>query len=441
MTNAITNFYSTPRDVVKLIFLRVPIVQRIFCLPLVCKLFRGCELDSDCKIRFENLTFEDFTSLKERISTFSEKDMVKLVSKLKEGYLLHLIIKVYLSSNYILWKEVVPDPDASPFTFMNKFEQFVVAYHNYKKLLRPLSSITKIETLETSLPQRAGEWGKVFSLPNENWIQLAPENSLPIFLEAMILANKSNYPALRIWKAIYLIQCNADYTQGKNILEDMAAQNNAQAQYALGLLYHSGINGTCQNWTALRYFLKAAEKEYIPAEYAAGIIYDELKNDKEATRWYRKAAEHNHAPSQHCLGWALQEGLGVPKNEQEAVQWYRRSAEQNHPQGQRNLGWMYAHGVGIVKDEREAIRWYMKAARQDNTLAQTHLAGMYENGSGVEKNQRIAFLWYLRAAEKNDSFAQFRLARMYEEGIGVPKDEHEAITWYRKGAKKECTIS
>lgn len=52
------------------------------------------------------------------------------------------------------------------------------------------------------------------------------------------------------------------------------------------------------------------------------------KDEVEALKWYRKAAEQGYAPAQNILGVTYTTGHGVPNDDVEAVKWYRKAAEQ-----------------------------------------------------------------------------------------------------------------
>ena len=114
-------------------------------------------------------------------------------------------------------------------------------------------------------------------------------------------------------------------------LLQMAESGNAEAQWALGVVYRRG--------------------EGVPRDHA------------EAVKWYRLAAEQGHARAQNNLGVRYHEGEGVPKNDAEAVKWYRRAAEQGHATAQYNLGERYSEGgEGVAQDYAEAVKWYRRAA-------------------------------------------------------------------------------
>jgi hypothetical protein len=89
----------------------------------------------------------------------------------------------------------------------------------------------------------------------------------------------------------------------------------------------------------------------------------------EAAKWFRKAAEQNYAPAQSNLGCCYDNGRGVTKDAVEAVKWYRKAAEQGHPEAQLNLGCCYANGQGVGKDIVEAYAWFGMAAKADADAA------------------------------------------------------------------------
>ena len=129
-----------------------------------------------------------------------------------------------------------------------------------------------------------------------------------------------------------------------------------------------------------------AENGEAYSETVLGAIYEfglrgASKDVVEAMKWFRKAAEQNFAPAQYEMGICFANGQGVEKDTVEAVKWYLRAAGQNLAVAQYNLGVCYRDGQGVVKDEEEAAIWFRKAidsapddagkcARGDTLLAQ-----------------------------------------------------------------------
>ena len=79
-----------------------------------------------------------------------------------------------------------------------------------------------------------------------------------------------------------------------------AIQNNAGAQFNLGVLYNNG-EGTVQNY-------------------------------EEAFKWYMKAAMQNDAAAQRNVGLRYIEGKGVTKNKEEGLKWLQKAADKGDKQ-------------------------------------------------------------------------------------------------------------
>ena len=103
------------------------------------------------------------------------------------------------------------------------------------------------------------------------------------------------------------------------------------------------------------------QPENASAQYQLGLRYDNgdgvQKDSAEAVKWFRKAAEQGYAPAQNEYGKHLMNERDVV----EAVMWFRKAADQGYDKAQNNLGICYATGQGVKKDMVEAVKWYRKA--------------------------------------------------------------------------------
>lgn len=139
-------------------------------------------------------------------------------------------------------------------------------------------------------------------------------------------------------KKIYLIMilffatASGVFAQTTNIVTLMlkAKSGEAEAQNALGEAYYDG-KGVTENLTeAVKWFTKAAEQENAKAQYNLGICYYygngvQYRDRGEAVKWYTRAAEQGNADAQNDLGYCYEFGEGVDKNLKEAVKWYTKS--------------------------------------------------------------------------------------------------------------------
>ena len=251
-------------------------------------------------------------------------------------------------------------------------------------------------------------------------------------------------------KKIYLIMilffatASGVFAQTANIVTLMlkAKSGEAEAQNALGEAYYDG-KGVTENLTeAVKWFTKAAEQENAKAEYNLGVCYYygygvQYKDRGEAAKWYTKAAEQGYAEAQNSLGYCYEFGEGVDKNLKEAVKWYTKAAEQGLRLAQCNLGVCYEYGNGVEKNLEEAVKWYTKAANQEYARAQYNLGKAYDEGKGVAKNDSEAMKWYLKAVKNNYPQAAYYYGAMLLAGDkqkGVTKNIPEGVKYLRKAA-------
>lgn len=74
------------------------------------------------------------------------------------------------------------------------------------------------------------------------------------------------------------------------------------------------------------------------------VSEDEIKY-KEAVKWFKKAANQGYAPAQYMLGKCYDVGNGVRRSGEEAAKWYQKAAEQGHAKAQKNWGTITKTGI------------------------------------------------------------------------------------------------
>ncbi|MEY2602227.1 MAG: uncharacterized protein QOJ36_1546, partial [Verrucomicrobiota bacterium] len=166
-------------------------------------------------------------------------------------------------------------------------------------------------------------------------------------------------------------------------LRDKAEAGDADAQCQLGLSYSDGVNGLPKSDSeAVRWLTKAAEQNNALAEFNLGVFYAQgwglRKNWAEACKWYLKAAEQNNQDAEINLANCYLNGQGVRKSSVEAYKWFNKAAQQNGGQNvgaaQGGLGYCYMNGIGVRRDDVQAYKWYALAAGKGDSSAQSNLA-------------------------------------------------------------------
>ena len=159
-----------------------------------------------------------------------------------------------------------------------------------------------------------------------------------------------------------------DYAEALKILQPLAAQGVARAEFNLGMMYQKGRGVAMDNAAALSWFRKAAAQGMALAQYDIGWMYSNgagvPQSDAEAVVWYRKAADQGLADAEYSLGLAYTNAVGVKADDKEAAVWLRKAAEQDHAEAQGMLGALYCDGLGLDKDLVEGYKWFALSAAQ-----------------------------------------------------------------------------
>lgn len=142
----------------------------------------------------------------------------------------------------------------------------------------------------------------------------------------------------------------------------------AEDQFNLGCQYHEGIDIGKDQQKAIYWFRKAAEQDYVDAQYMLGLMYcgtpenDEIEQDYEqAHYWLEKAANQGHSDAQTALGALYYEGHGVEQDYKKAQCLFKQAAEQNNAAALAALGIMYFEGRGVKQSNKQARAFFRQA--------------------------------------------------------------------------------
>lgn len=146
------------------------------------------------------------------------------------------------------------------------------------------------------------------------------------------------------------------FEQAKALLEPLAEDGDARAQYALGAMYQNGLAVEKDYATALEYYRASADQGYPSGQFGLGSLYEKgrgvAQDYAEAAKWYRLSAEQtdiesrwpgNRGPkdgaafAQNALGKLYETGRGVPQDREEAERWYTLSADYGYTVAKENL--------------------------------------------------------------------------------------------------------
>ncbi len=177
------------------------------------------------------------------------------------------------------------------------------------------------------------------------------------------------------------------------------------------------------------------------AQYNLGVAYyfgwGVERDESTAFDWMLKAAE-SWNPARRNIGTAYFRGFFVEQDEKKAFEYWSDAGADYDGETQFLLGMAYANGIGVEKNMGEALSYLKMAAQQGQALASCHLGNWYYNAScsagfSKGKKKKVFNLW-CAAAEQGVAEAQRNLGCAYYEGYGVQENYEEAIRWWEKAA-------
>ena len=118
---------------------------------------------------------------------------------------------------------------------------------------------------------------------------------------------------------------------------------------------------------SFRELLDAAEEGDLDAQYRAAMAFcngtDGAPRDEAlAFQWFTRAAEGDYIAAQYGLGMCYGRGIGTEKDPVRAAQLLAQAAEQGYPPAQCELGLCYEMGAGVEMDKERAAELYREAA-------------------------------------------------------------------------------
>ncbi len=152
--------------------------------------------------------------------------------------------------------------------------------------------------------------------------------------------------------------------------------------------------------------------------------YGQLKNNSTALRYFQKAAEKGFLPAQDIMARYT---LLKEKNPEKALYWFKLAADANDVQAQMYCAAAYLFGVGTKKNPDMARRYYIAAARNGNSIAQYALADQFLDSKQLA-SKKLGLIWLNKAVAQNNPAAQLKLAELYRTGTLVPQDLAQAKT-------------
>lgn len=184
-----------------------------------------------------------------------------------------------------------------------------------------------------------------------------------------------------------------EFKKAFSILEKLAEQKDAKAQYHLARLYYNGL-GTSRNYN------KAAEL-------------------------YEAATKQGLIPAQTNLALMYRDGVGVKKDYDQAFELLKKSAAKNDSLALLNIGNMYFSGQGVQQNNKTAFQYYKQAADQGEATAASNTGIFYL----MQQNPDQAFKYFKVSANGGDMGGMFYLIKFYLGPTDAPQFKNNALAY------------
>ncbi|KAI0241268.1 hypothetical protein L0F63_006346 [Massospora cicadina] len=216
-----------------------------------------------------------------------------------------------------------------------------------------------------------------------------------------------------------------DYTRAVAYYRKAAALADPSANYRLGVAYIYGELKLVANYNYAQFYLRRSAAEataycpqgaYIWALVLFGLYEVDLgiRDEVEGREYLIKAADLNYLPAQYKLGYCYEFGeFGFTVDPKLSIEYYKRAAHAGHLESQVSLsGWYLTGAPGILEQSDSlAFSWCAKASERGLGKAEYAMGQYHEMGVGVDPDLDMALAWYKKASDHGFQKAKERLAQ------------------------------
>lgn len=150
-----------------------------------------------------------------------------------------------------------------------------------------------------------------------------------------------------------------NYVEAEALWSELAESNDANAQYALGIMHLRREAQKSTDKKAFGYFVDAAKQQHLASIFNLGVAYWEgrgvRRQPEKAMNWWEIAAERQDAGAQYNLGLGYYIGQGRKQDNNKAGYWIQQAADNHHPQAKTMLTKLSADQAITAQGYKEDI--------------------------------------------------------------------------------------
>ncbi len=236
--------------------------------------------------------------------------------------------------------------------------------------------------------------------------------SLVLALSAPLRAESPEQGAL--WAARESLLAG-DHAVALEVIVPLAEAGNPRAQSLLGAAYQHGLGLEADGQAAETLFRKAAARNYPPALFNLGILYERggvgvAPDEARARAHFLAMAALDHPAGLTRAAYYLLEGIGGPQDTEAGLNNLRRAVELGDAEAHFMLAELHLRSRLVPFDLEEARRLNAVAAYQGHLAATRELARMRESGAGGPVDILGAHEMFMKAAGMGVGFERMNAA-------------------------------
>ncbi len=226
------------------------------------------------------------------------------------------------------------------------------------------------------------------------------------------------------------------YTKAFSQLQQLAGEENPEAEYLLSLLYDRGDGTAVDHQKAADWLKKSAVSGYPEAEYKYAMTIAPFANNKDfdyevCARYLAKAVSHNHPQAMLELGKLYFTGHGVENNRDRALELMIRASEIDPSiSSDEHIGSSLYANVELAAAYPYLVRAYNKGFYNVCGILSTY----YMRGvAGIEQNVELAFGILKKGAENHNGLSEYIIGCHYRDEFNYRKASIYLDEAYRHG--------
>ena len=235
---------------------------------------------------------------------------------------------------------------------------------------------------------------------------------------------------------VFKTKDTSNYNYALSLLTLLTMDGFAPAYNLIGNAYYYGTGYNVNKESALHYYMKGHNANFMIATVNCALHYLDLKDYANFKKYLEIGVSKGYPVAYYIKAEALLYGAnGYDQNELTAAYLLKKGVDLGEEKCQYLLGVCHDGGYGCTKiDHHAALKLYEQAAEYEHSNSMLAAANHYFSGKYIPQNLYKAFYYYEKASNLGNKTAMAMNGMLYMEGFGCTKNPEKGIELIRKSA-------